>query len=73
MRAEQLMHAGEQAPIVRDRDADARRHLRDVRKGLGMSCVVDDAGALVGIITDGDLRRHMVARPDAARARRPAT
>jgi len=24
-----------------------------------MTCVVDDARALVGIITDGDLRRHM--------------
>jgi arabinose-5-phosphate isomerase len=28
-------------------------------KGLGMTCVVDDAEALLGIITDGDLRRHM--------------
>ena len=28
------------------------------RKGLGMTCVVQD-GRLVGIITDGDLRRHM--------------
>ena len=24
-----------------------------------MTCVVDDDGALLGIITDGDLRRHM--------------
>jgi arabinose-5-phosphate isomerase len=37
--------------------------MRDViyemsRKGLGMTCVVED-GRLVGIITDGDLRRHM--------------
>jgi arabinose-5-phosphate isomerase len=28
-------------------------------KGLGMTCVVDVAGALLGIITDGDLRRQM--------------
>ena len=28
------------------------------RKGLGMTCVVDE-GRLVGVITDGDLRRHM--------------
>src|SRR5262249_26781051 len=28
-------------------------------KKLGMSCVVDEQNALVGIITDGDLRRHM--------------
>jgi arabinose-5-phosphate isomerase len=29
-------------------------------KKLGMSCVVDERHALVGIITDGDLRRHMM-------------
>ena len=28
-------------------------------KGLGMTCVVDDEDVLSGIITDGDLRRHM--------------
>jgi arabinose-5-phosphate isomerase len=61
MRVEQLMHAGEHAPIVR-----ARRRHADViyeisSKGLGMACVVDADGALKGIITDGDLRRHMVS------------
>jgi len=61
MRVEQLMHAGEHAPIVR---ADAA--MPDViyeisSKGLGMACVVDADGALKGIITDGDLRRHMVS------------
>jgi len=29
------------------------------RKGLGMTCVVDEQGRLAGIITDGDLRRQM--------------
>ena len=62
MRVEQLMHGG-------DAGADRvghRRAMPDViyemsRKGLGMACVVDDDGALAGIITDGDLRRHMVS------------
>jgi arabinose-5-phosphate isomerase len=60
MRVEALMHAGTQCPVVR---ADTR--MRDViyemsSKGLGMTCVVDgDADALLGIITDGDLRRRM--------------
>jgi arabinose-5-phosphate isomerase len=61
-RVEALMHAGKQCPIVR---ADTR--MRDViyemsSKGLGMTCVVEgpaDAAILLGIITDGDLRRHM--------------
>ncbi len=30
------------------------------RKGLGMTCVTDDSGRLVGILTDGDLRRLML-------------
>jgi len=30
-------------------------------KGLGMACVVAGDGVLKGIITDGDLRRHMVS------------
>jgi arabinose-5-phosphate isomerase len=65
MRVERLMHADALCPIVR---VDAR--MRDViyemsSKGLGMTCVVghatdrDGNGELVGIITDGDLRRHM--------------
>jgi arabinose-5-phosphate isomerase len=61
MRAEQLMHGGDQAPIV-----NVDTPMPDViyemsRKGLGMTCVVDGGNRLVGIITDGDLRRHMAA------------
>ena len=61
MPVEILMHAQEQRPVVR---ADTR--MLDViyemsRKGLGMTCVVDGHDSLIGIITDGDLRRHMDA------------
>jgi len=59
MRVDQLMHAGADTPIVR-----THTPMRDViyemsSKTLGMTCVVDDNAQLVGIITDGDLRRHM--------------
>jgi arabinose-5-phosphate isomerase len=59
MRVEELMHAGADCPIVRDETL-----MRDViyemsRKGLGMTCVVDANEVLLGIITDGDLRRRM--------------
>ena len=59
MRVSALMHGGKQCPIVR---ADTR--MRDViyemsSKGLGMTCVVDGDDMLLGIITDGDLRRRM--------------
>ena len=60
MRVEALMHAGAHCPLVR---GDTR--MRDViyemsSKGLGMTCVIDkDEETLLGIITDGDLRRRM--------------
>ena len=60
MRVDQLMHAGADAPIV-----TTGTPMRDViyeisKKALGMTCVVNDAQELVGIITDGDLRRSLV-------------
>lgn len=59
MRVESLMCSGEAIPKVA---ADTR--MPDVihemsSKRLGMTCVVDQRGRLSGIVTDGDLRRHM--------------
>jgi len=61
MRVEQLMHAGDHAPIVRSDSAMPDVIYEISSKGLGMACVVDAEGMLKGIITDGDLRRHMVS------------
>ena len=64
MRAEQLMTVGDQTPAVRTGD-EMREVIYEIsRKKLGMSCVVDDGGRLIGIITDGDLRRHMADTSD---------
>ena len=80
MRAEQLMHSGEHAPIVRTVDAMQEVIYEISRKKLGMSCVVDGDDRLVGIITDGDLRRNMADTPnllastaDAVMTRNPVT
>ncbi len=35
------------------------------RSGAGAACVVDAQGGLLGFISDGDVRRHILARPDA--------
>jgi arabinose-5-phosphate isomerase len=59
MRAEQLMHAGDQTPVVAGSTLMDDVIYEMNRKGLGMTCVVDEQGRLEGIITDGDLRRHM--------------
>jgi arabinose-5-phosphate isomerase len=59
MQVENLMHAGQQCPTVRE-DTGMRDVIYEMsRKGLGMTCVVSAEGRLMGIITDGDLRRHM--------------
>src|ERR1700681_349130 len=63
LRVDSLMHAAAQCPIVA-----ADTPMRDViyemsSKGLGMTSVVDGHQRLAGIITDGDLRRHMAKGP----------
>lgn len=64
MRVGSLMHADTLCPKVA-----VDTVMRDViyemsRKGLGMTCVVGEDGKLLGIITDGDLRRHMDQAPN---------
>ena len=59
MRVEALMHAGEDCPIVHHDTPMPRVFYEMSRKGLGMTCVVDADERLLGIITDGDLRRRM--------------
>jgi arabinose-5-phosphate isomerase len=61
MRVEQLMQGGDQTPVVRASTRIPQVIYEISSKGLGMTCVVDDDGTLSGIITDGDLRRHMTA------------
>ena len=73
MRVEQLMHQRRPVPLVQP-----TRAMRDViyemsRKGLGMTCVVDGDASLLGIITDGDLRRKMATFPTTCWSSRPAT
>jgi arabinose-5-phosphate isomerase len=61
-RVEQLMHSGDDIPMVRPTDAVPEIIYEMSRKGLGMAVVADDGGGVLGIITDGDLRRLMQQR-----------
>lgn len=56
-RVADLMHAD--MPLVAEDAPMAEALLTISAKGFGVTGVVDGDGALVGIITDGDLRRHM--------------
>lgn len=59
LRIEDVMRTGEELPAVRP-DASLREGLLEMsRKGLGMTAIVDDARKVLGIFTDGDLRRTL--------------
>lgn len=56
-----LMHVGEAMPLVA-MDANMSNVLREIsQKGFGVTGVVNPEGQLAGIITNGDLNRHMDA------------
>ena len=56
-----LMHLGDAMPLV-GLDASMSEVLREIsQKGFGVTGVVDASGHLAGIITNGDLNRHMEA------------
>ena len=63
-RAEDLMYSGERLPVVHENTL-----LKDVvmeisNKGLGLAGVVDADNHLVGVVTDGDLRRLLDHKVD---------
>lgn len=54
-----LMHTGDAVPYV-SLTADMSQVLGQIgQKGFGMTCVTDTDGSLQGIITNGDISRHM--------------
>ncbi|KFZ38865.1 D-arabinose 5-phosphate isomerase [Shewanella mangrovi] len=52
-----IMHKGDDTPIVRDNISITEALYEISRKGLGMTAIVNEQQQLVGIFTDGDLRR----------------
>jgi arabinose-5-phosphate isomerase len=59
VRVEALMHRGDQLPLVGLEAPMSEVLLEMTAKRLGCVAVVNARGGLTGIITDGDLRRHM--------------
>ncbi|MCA1926406.1 MAG: KpsF/GutQ family sugar-phosphate isomerase [Thiobacillus sp.] len=64
-----VMHSGDALPKV-GLDATLKAALFEMtRKGLGMTAIVDDAGHVAGLFTDGDLRRVLERPLDIQQAR----
>ena len=77
-RVRELMHAGDALPLTTPDATMDRALLEMTGKGLGCVGVVDAAGILCGVVTDGDLRRAMGAdllarRVDSLMNRAPRT
>jgi arabinose-5-phosphate isomerase len=58
-RVRDLMHGGDEMPLVPEGAPMSEALLEISRKGFGVTGVTGAGGRLVGIVTDGDLRRHM--------------
>jgi arabinose-5-phosphate isomerase len=76
--ARDLMHTGDAVPLVQLGTAMSDAIVEISAKGFGCVGIVDADGVLLGIITDGDLRRHMKsglleARVEDVMTRRPKT
>lgn len=54
-----IMHTGKEMPIVHENDTLREALLIMTEKGLGMTGIVDDEQTVLGIYTDGDLRRTL--------------
>ena len=59
-----LMHGGDSIPLVSENTPMSDTLLTISQKGFGVGGVMDAKGYLQGIITDGDLRRHMTGLLD---------
>src|SRR5277367_374462 len=64
LRVEDLMRQGEALPQVRPDTTLAAGLVEMSRKGLGLTAVTDSSGLVLGVFTDGDLRRALDRRLD---------
>ena len=59
MTVSQVMHKSDTLPLVKTETSMKETLLTMSSKGFGIAAVVNEVGFLVGVITDGDLRRNI--------------
>ncbi|KPJ56340.1 MAG: D-arabinose 5-phosphate isomerase [Deltaproteobacteria bacterium DG_8] len=64
LRVEDLMHKGDEIPLIQEDTLMKEGLLEMTSKRLGVTGICDKEGKLVGIITDGDLRRALEREDD---------
>lgn len=80
LKVKDIMRTGRSNPVVRAETSVREALFAITRARAGSTSVVNRSGKLIGIFTDGDLRRHLKEEPDVSRrkisslmTRRPAT
>jgi arabinose-5-phosphate isomerase len=69
LHVEDIMRTGDQLPAVSSDTVLSKGLLEMSRKGLGMTTVLDDKNRVLGIFTDGDLRRALDRQLDVHETR----
>jgi len=64
LRIEDVMHNGHEVPSVREQTPLTQALVEMTEKGLGMTTIVDHQENLIGVFTDGDLRRSVDQKID---------
>lgn len=59
LRVNEIMHQQQDVPVVKHSDSLKQALVEMTRKKLGMTTVINEHGQLVGIFTDGDVRRAL--------------
>ncbi len=67
LRVEDVMRTGDALPLVQAATSLSAGLLEMSRKGLGLTAIVDERRAVLGIFTDGDLRRALDGQIDVHR------
>jgi len=67
LKVKDLMKMGDEIPLVREETSMKEALFEITSKRLGVTGVVDGEGRLVGVITDGDLRRGLEKKGDIFR------
>lgn len=62
-----IMRAGDKAAVIRETANVQDAVVAMTGAKAGAACIVDEAGKLLGIFTDGDLRRHLAESSDVLR------
>lgn len=59
LKVQDIMHEGSRIPMVKKGTPLGEALLEMTRKGLGMTSIIDENNVVIGIFTDGDLRRAL--------------